>query len=428
MSVITRLGNKRILLGVTGGIAAYKAAEIIRLLCKAGADVRVIMTPAACNFIAPLTLQALSGNEVHTELLDPEAEAGMGHIELARWADALLIAPASADFIARMTAGLGNDLLAAVCLATPAPVCLAPAMNQGMWHDPATQKNCAELVARGVTLLGPDSGFQACGDVGPGRMLEPADVVSGLAATFRTGLFSGQHIVITAGPTREAIDPVRYLSNQSSGKMGFSLAQAAVEAGARVTLIAGPVALATPEKVTRIDVTDARSMHAAVMEAVASCDIFIGCAAVADYRPETLANSKIKKNPDDPEQTMVLRLVRNPDIIASVAAMEERPFVVGFAAETQDLLAYASDKRRKKNMDLIVANDVSQPDTGFNSEENSVTLIGPDRQDVLPRASKSLVATRLLALIADYRLQQGTHKQDAPANCHQAPASFVQDK
>ncbi|MCY4472834.1 MAG: bifunctional phosphopantothenoylcysteine decarboxylase/phosphopantothenate--cysteine ligase CoaBC [Kistimonas sp.] len=397
-----RLENKRILLGVTGGIAAYKATEIIRLLRTAGAGVRVIMTSAAREFITPLTLQALSGHEVHTELLDPKAEAGMGHIELARWADVLLVAPASADFIARMTAGMGDDLLAAVCLAVKAPVCLAPAMNQGMWSDAATQKNCEELAQRGVTLWGPDTGFQACGDMGPGRMLEPADIVRHLANRFETGALSGRRILITAGPTREAIDPVRYLSNHSSGKMGFALAEAAQEAGAQVTLVAGPVQLPTPDRVTRLDVTDACAMHAAVMEAVGDCDIFIGCAAVADYRPETVADKKIKKNPDDAGQTMELKLVRNPDIIAAVAALENAPVVVGFSAETHDMLANAVSKRLKKKMDLIVANNVANPATGFNSDENAVTLIGPDQQQVLPQACKRKLARQLVALIARY--------------------------
>ena len=397
-----RLNNKRILLGITGGIAAYKSAEMVRHLRKAGAEVHVIMTPAACEFITPLTLQALSGNTVHTSMLDPKAEAGMGHIELAKWADAIVIAPASADFIARMAAGMGNDLLTTMCLVTQAPVYLAPAMNQGMWVDAATQNNCETLTSRGATLFGPDEGYQACGDVGFGRMLDPEVILQMLAEKFDTGLLAGKKLVITAGPTQEAIDPVRYISNHSSGKMGFALASAAADAGASVTLIAGPVNLPTPDRVTRIDITDARSMYAAAMEQTNGSDMFIGCAAVADYRPETIAETKIKKDPTSTDQTLTLTLVRNPDIVASIAAKEDRPFVVGFAAETNNVIEYATDKRKRKNLDLIIANDVSDTSIGFNSEDNAVTLVGPDFEEPLSKNSKRLLASQLIELIARY--------------------------
>ncbi|WP_087112773.1 bifunctional phosphopantothenoylcysteine decarboxylase/phosphopantothenate--cysteine ligase CoaBC [Parendozoicomonas haliclonae] len=401
-----RLNNKRILLGITGGIAAYKSAELVRHIRKAGAEVHVVMTPAACEFITPLTLQALSGNPVHTSMLDPKAEAGMGHIELAKWADAVLIAPASADFIARMTAGMGNDLLSTLCLVTNAPVYLAPAMNQGMWLDTATQKNCETLKDRGVTLFGPDEGYQACGDVGPGRMLDPEVILQHLVGHLESGLLAGKKVVITAGPTREAIDPVRYISNHSSGKMGFALAAAAAEAGATVTLIAGPVHLPTPERVQRVDVITARDMHTAAMEHTEGSDLFIGCAAVADYRPETIAESKIKKDPNSPDQTLDIKLVRNPDVVASVAAKDNRPFVIGFAAETHNVIEYAQDKLKRKKLDLIIANDVSDTSIGFNSEENAVTLVGADFEETLDKCSKRQLAGHLIELIAQqYNLQ-----------------------
>ncbi len=412
-----RLNNKRILLGITGGIAAYKSAEMVRHLRKAGAEVHVVMTPAACEFITPLTLQALSGNAVHTSMLNPEAEAGMGHIELAKWADAVVIAPATADFIARMASGMGNDLLSTLCLVTQAPVYLAPAMNQGMWRDVATEENCATLRKRGVTLFGPDEGYQACGDVGPGRMLDPEVILQMLSDTFETGLLAGKKVVITAGPTREAIDPVRYISNHSSGKMGFSLAEAAAEAGASVTLIAGPVNLPTPERVQRIDVTDARSMHAAAMEQTDGSDMFIGCAAVADYRPEAIADNKIKKDPNSPDQTLTIKLIRNPDIIASVAAKDEPPFMVGFAAETNDVLAYAKDKLVRKKLNLIVANDVSDTSIGFNSDENAVTLVGPDFEEVVDKCSKRQLASRLIEMISNAcNLTSSSHKNNSRSN------------
>lgn len=394
-----RLTNRHILLGITGGIAAYKSAELTRLLKKAGADVRVVMTPAATEFITPLTLQALSGHPVHLQLLDPEAEAGMGHIELARWADRILIAPASADFIARFSAGMGNDLLSTLCLATQAPVCLAPAMNQAMWKDPQTQANVSKLDAQGIKIWGPDAGEQACGDTGPGRMLEPTDLAERLAAEFEHLALSGRSVFITAGPTREPLDPVRFISNHSSGKMGYALAQAAVDAGAHVKLISGPVNLEPPERVELVQVETAEQMLAASLEGLAECDLFIGAAAVADYRPVAIAEHKIKKGH---EEIMELRLVKNPDIIATVAAQPQRPFTVGFAAETRDLLHYARDKLLRKQLDLVIANDVSAPGIGFNSNDNQVTLVSATTDQALPQTSKRLLARQLIEHLADY--------------------------
>ena len=392
-----RLVNKRILLGVTGGIAAYKSADLVRRLQDAGAEVRVVMTQGACEFITPLTMQALSGHPVHTDLLDPRAEAAMGHIELARWADLVLIAPASADFLARLAYGHGNDLLATLCLATGAPVAVAPAMNQQMWADQATQKNQLILQEKGVHIFGPGAGSQACGEVGPGRMQDPEEIIQQAAEVFDYELLTGKHLVITAGPTREPIDPVRYLTNKSSGKMGFALAQAAAEAGARVTLIAGPVALDTPNRVNRIDVVRAEDMHQASLKAVEEgCDIFIATAAVADYRPTVTADHKIKKSTEE----IHLTLVKNPDIIAAVASHAKRPFTVGFAAETQDVIEYAQGKLKSKKLDMIATNDVSGTDVGFNSDNNALTVIWPNGHKVLPLASKTQIAKQLIELIA----------------------------
>ncbi|MCK0154634.1 bifunctional phosphopantothenoylcysteine decarboxylase/phosphopantothenate--cysteine ligase CoaBC [Alcanivorax sp. S6407] len=392
-----RLVNKRILLGVTGGIAAYKAADLVRRLQDAGAQVRVVMTQGACEFITPLTMQALSGNPVHTTLLDPAAEAAMGHIELARWADLVLIAPASANFMARLAHGHGNDLLNTLCLATGAPIAIAPAMNQQMWADKSTQQNLLMLQEKGVHVFGPGSGSQACGDVGAGRMLEPHEIIEQAADVFDYELLTGKHVVITAGPTREAIDPVRYITNKSSGKMGFALAEAAAEAGARVTLIAGPVNLPTPNRVTRIDVNRAVDMFEACMDVVADgCDVFIATAAVADYRPTVTADHKIKKSTEE----IHLTLVKNPDIVASVAEHEKRPFTVGFAAETQDVMAYAEGKLVNKKLDMIATNDVSGSNVGFNSDNNALTVIWPGGHKVLPLASKTQIAKQLIELIA----------------------------
>jgi phosphopantothenoylcysteine decarboxylase/phosphopantothenate--cysteine ligase len=392
-----QLNNKQILLGVTGGVAAYKSAEIIRRLQDYGATVRVVMTKAAQQFITPLTLQALSGNPVHCELLDLEAEAAMGHIELARWADLVLVAPASADFMARLATGHADDLLTTLCLATNANIALAPAMNQGMWRDPSTQENLQHLIAKQVVIFGPAEGIQACGDVGPGRMLEPDQIAELSAKQFQSNDLDGVNVIITAGPTREAIDPVRYISNHSSGKMGFALATAAVEAGATVTLIAGPVNLTTPDRVYRVNVESAAQMHQATFEALSHCDIFIGAAAVADYRPTAVAIQKIKKTGEQ----ITIELTRNPDIIAEVAARENKPFVVGFAAETQDVMRYASAKLSNKKLDLIIANDVSNTDIGFNSEDNSVTLIWNGGREHMPKTSKQQLSRNLISVIGD---------------------------
>ena len=386
------LSNKRILLGITGGIAAYKSAELARLFSKAGADVRVVMTPAATEFITPLTLQALSGNKVHTQLLDAEAEAGMGHIELARWPDLVVVAPASADFLARVASGQAGDLLSTLVLATKAPVAVAPAMNQAMWNSPATQDNLAALGARGMLIFGPDSGPQACGDVGLGRMLEPLQIIELAASLFDVSLLSGLRICITAGPTREALDPVRYISNHSSGKMGYALAAEAAAAGGLVTLISGPVALQTPERVQRVDVVSARDMLEASLAAASQCDIFIGVAAVADYRPATVESHKIKKSTDD----LSIALVPNPDIISTIAALEKRPFTVGFAAETQHIESYGRDKLQRKKLDLLFANDAA---TTFGSDEIAAIALWPQGRSALGPGNKQLIARQMLALI-----------------------------
>ncbi len=393
-----QLTNKQILVGVTGGIAAYKAAELIRRLQDHGATVRVIMTKAAQAFITPLTLQALSGNPVHCDLLDSEAEAAMGHIELARWADLVLIAPASADFMARLATGQADDLLATVCLATNASIAIAPSMNQGMWRDQSTQQNLQTLISKQVLVFGPGDGSQACGDIGPGRMMEPEQLAVEASSVFKIGSLDGVKIVITAGPTREAIDPVRYISNHSSGKMGFALAQAAMDAGASVTLITGPVSLQTPERVTRIDVNSAAEMHQAVIETLPVCDIFIGSAAVADYRPTSIAHQKIKKS----TATMTIELIRNPDIIADVSNHPQRPFTIGFAAETQDVESYARGKLEKKKLDLIIANDVSNTAIGFNSDDNAVSVIWNDGEVSLPMTSKQQLGRRLIEEISQH--------------------------
>ncbi|MBP0047112.1 bifunctional phosphopantothenoylcysteine decarboxylase/phosphopantothenate--cysteine ligase CoaBC [Marinobacterium sp. AK62] len=398
-----RLTNRRILLGITGGIAAYKSAELTRLLKGAGADVRIVMTPAATEFITPLTLQALSGHPVHLQLLDPEAEAGMGHIELAKWADLILVAPASADFIARFSAGMGDDLLTTLCLASDAPICLAPAMNQAMWRDPRTQANAHKLTSQGVTLLGPGVGAQACGDTGPGRMLEPEELAELAAEQFEHTVLSGKRVVITAGPTREPLDPVRYISNHSSGKMGYALAEAAADAGASVKLVSGPVMLPVPPRVECVQVETAEEMLAATLDGIEACDLFIAAAAVADYRPVAIAEHKIKKGS---EEIMELRLVKNPDIVATVAGLETgRPFTVGFAAETRDVIDYARSKLARKRLDLIVANDVSNPEIGFNSDDNAVTLVSAEGETGLPQTSKRQLARQLIEQIAQHYLK-----------------------
>lgn len=395
-----RLYRKRIVLGVGGGIAAYKSAELVRRLRDHGAEVRVVMTKGGAEFITPLTMQALSGHPVHLDLLDPAAEAAMGHIELAKWADMILIAPGTADLMARLAQGIANDLLTTVVLATDAIVAVAPAMNQAMWRDPSVQANLQLLEQRGFRMFGPASGSQACGDVGYGRMLEPNDLAQCAADCFQRLTLTGKHVLITAGPTQENIDPVRYITNHSSGKMGFALAEAAAEAGARVTLITGPVNLQTPDRVSRIDVVSARDMLAACEDAM-PCDLFIASAAVADYRPEVVATQKLKKDPTTGDG-LLLQMVRNPDILATIAQRPDRPFSVGFAAETEHLLDYAARKLKDKNLDLIVANDVANPSIGFNSEENACSVIDRALQATLfAQTSKAKIARQLVTFIAD---------------------------
>ncbi|MEZ8252941.1 bifunctional phosphopantothenoylcysteine decarboxylase/phosphopantothenate--cysteine ligase CoaBC [Vibrio splendidus] len=389
------LAGKKILLGISGGIAAYKCAELTRRLIERGAQVQVVMTNAAKEFITPLTMQAVSGRPVSDSLLDPAAEASMGHIELAKWADLVLLAPATADLIARMTAGMGNDLLTTLLLATDAPVAVSPAMNQQMYSHPATQENIATLKRRGCEIWGPAAGEQACGDVGMGRMLEPMQLVHRCEDFFQPKPLAGRSVLITAGPTREAIDPVRYITNHSSGKMGYALAEAAAKQGATVTLISGPVSLATPSKVNRIDVDSAQQMFDAVTANAAQHDIFISCAAVADYRPETIADQKLKKV--DGKDDMTIQMVKNPDIVASVASMSEgRPFTVGFAAETQDVEKYARGKLERKNLDMICANDVSVEGQGFNSSSNELHLYWKDGDKSLPLDSKDTLGFQIL--------------------------------
>jgi len=393
---VAKLQHKRILLGVTGGVAAYKAAEILRQCQKLGAEVRVVMTPAATEFIAPLTFQALSGLPVHTQLLDAEEEAGMGHINLARWADVVLVAPASADFIARLASGLANDLLTTILLATEKKIMLAPAMNRAMYSDLNTQENLNKLESQGVTVLGPGEGVQACGDVGLGRMLEPESLVKSIVEYFNTGELAGLSVLLNAGPTREAIDPVRYISNHSSGKMGFALAQACVDAGAQVTLVAGPVHLGTPSGLERIDVISAKDMAEAVLLKTGAADIFIAAAAVADYTPVELVGNKIKKN----SQEMQLNLVKTTDILATVAALSKPPFCVGFAAETDNLEVYAKGKLVNKSLDMIAANWVGQVSGGFNSDDNALSVYWADGKQQLESMPKPALARELVALIA----------------------------
>ncbi|MFB5142304.1 bifunctional phosphopantothenoylcysteine decarboxylase/phosphopantothenate--cysteine ligase CoaBC [Vibrio diabolicus] len=389
------LAGKKILLGISGGIAAYKCAELTRRLIERGAQVQVVMTKAAKEFITPLTMQAVSGRPVSDSLLDPAAEASMGHIELAKWADLVLLAPATADLIARMSAGMGNDLLTTLVLATDSPVAVSPAMNQQMYRNLATQENIATLARRGMHIWGPAAGEQACGDVGPGRMLEPMQLVHLCEQFFQPKLLEGKSILITAGPTREAIDPVRYITNHSSGKMGYALASAAAQMGAKVTLVSGPVSLNTPVGVERINVSSAQEMHEAVMAHANKHDAFISCAAVADYRPQTIASQKLKKTEGNDE--MVINMVKNPDIVASVAAMtEKRPFTVGFAAETNDVETYARGKLTKKNLDMICANDVSVAGQGFNSNDNAITLYWPEGELALALESKEALSFRIL--------------------------------
>ncbi len=390
------LTNKRVLLGITGGIAAYKSADLVRRLRGAGASVRVVMTRAACEFITPLTLQALSGQPVHTDLLDTAAEAAMGHIELARWADVVLVAPASADFMAKLVHGRADDLLSTLCLASTAPLALAPAMNHVMWSNAATQDNVGVLRARGVHIYGPGQGDLACGESGPGRMLEPEQLLALVAGLFETGLLAGTRVLVTAGPTREDIDAVRFISNRSSGKMGYAVAAAAAEAGAQVTLVSGPVALAPPARVECITVLSAQDMYDAVLVRASGCDIFVAAAAVADYRPETAVIGKLKKSAPE----LALNLRRTPDILASVAALPAPPFTVGFAAETEHLIEHAQAKRAAKAVDMIAANWVGRADSGFDSDTNALQLFWQDGGVELPLAGKERLARELIGVIA----------------------------
>jgi len=391
-----QVNGKNIVLGVTGGIAAYKAADLVRRLREAGAEVRVVMTRGAQAFVTPLTFQAVSGNPVHTELLDESAEAGMGHIELARWADRLLVAPATADFIARLAHGLADDLLTTLCLATTAPITLAPAMNQQMWANETVQANCTLLSERGVRLIGPETGSQACGDSGPGRMTEPTAIVAALLGA-ASGPLAGRHVVVTAGPTYEDIDPVRFIGNRSSGRMGFAVAAAAAEAGARVSLVAGPARLDTPPGVERTDVRSAREMRDAVLALAPAADLFLGVAAVADYAPSRRADQKIKKG----AATLTLELAHTPDILAEVAALESGPFTVGFAAETEHLREHALEKLSRKRLDMIAANRVGVDGGGFESEFNEILLLSADGEQNLGSGSKRELARRLIGAVSD---------------------------
>lgn len=404
------LRNKNILLGITGGIAAYKSAVLARRLIDAGATVKVVMTSGSLAFMQPLTFQALTGQPVHTDLLDSDAEAAMGHIELARWADYILIAPATANALARISHGIADDLLSTVCLATDAPLFIAPAMNRLMWDNPATQANYQLLKSRGVTFIGPDNGLQACGETGAGRMLEPDAIRDALVHHIErlriapntrgtSTTLSGYKLLITAGPTQEAIDPVRYISNHSSGKMGFAIAEAANRMGASVTLVAGPVSLSASAAINRVDVTTAEDMLDAVMAQITEQDVFISVAAVADYRPETVKNQKIKKNDD----RMQLSLIRNPDILSRVSMLEKRPFCLGFAAETEHMESHARSKLENKQLDMIAANKVAQADSPvFGSDINSLDVYWPenDGHQHIPSGSKHEVANTLLVILA----------------------------
>ncbi|MDP5131473.1 MAG: bifunctional phosphopantothenoylcysteine decarboxylase/phosphopantothenate--cysteine ligase CoaBC [Paraglaciecola sp.] len=391
------INNKNVLLGITGGIAAYKAPDLVRKLVALGANVRVVLTQSALEFVSPLALQAVSGNPVSDNLLDKDAEAAMGHIELAKWADILLIAPATANFMAKLTHGLADDLLSTLCLATAAPIVIAPAMNQQMWHASATQHNVNVLRQRHVRILGPAAGEQACGDVGLGRMLEPQDIAHLLNEALPSQVLLGKKVMITAGPTQEAIDPVRYISNHSSGKMGYALAKAAQAMGAEVILVSGPTNLIAPQAVTTVQVKSAEQMHQSVMEQVATCDIFIGCAAVADYRPAQTTPQKIKKN----DQELTLTFVKNPDILSDVAHLQHPPFTLGFAAETQNVREYALSKLARKKLNMIAANDVSDSRIGFNSEQNALSVFWPGGEVTLAMADKQKLALQLLQLVSE---------------------------
>ena len=400
------LAGAKILLAVTGSIAAYKSADLVRRLQDVGAEVRVAMTKAACEFITPLTMQTLSGHPVAMDLLDIVQESTMGHITLARWADWVLVAPASADSIAKLAQGRTDDLLSALCSASESPLAICPAMNNKMWTNPATQDNLQRLRKRGVQVLGPASGEQACGEQGEGRLLEPVDIVNELAILAVPQALTGKRVVITAGPTHEPIDPVRYIGNRSSGKMGFAIAKAAAEAGADVSLVSGPVHMTTPTGVKRVDVKTAQQMHDAVIETMTECDIFIACAAVADFQPEQLEKSKIKKTK---QEHLKLKLVPTIDIVSAVATQETKPFVVGFAAETDDVSAYAQDKLKRKNLDMIAANHVGEG-IGFAVDENALQVFWPEGSKALPLAAKSQLARDLMTLIIEQYNAKNTIK------------------
>ena len=409
---MNRLNGKHIILGISGGIAAYKSAELTRRLRDAGAIVRVVMTRGATEFVTPLTFQALSANPVHTELLDQQAEAGMGHIELARWADAILIAPASANCMARLAQGRADDLLTTLCLASEAPLALAPAMNRVMGSDAATQENFNTLIHRGVHLFGPGDGAQACGETGEGRMLEVPELIVSLSGLFNSGVLQGLDVLITAGPTCEPIDPVRFIGNRSSGRMGFALAQAAREAGANVTLISGPSHETTPEDVNRIDVETAAQTYDAVMQQLRQNQLFIAAAAVADYRPKTKSEQKLKKQ----DVTLSIELERTEDILATVAVRSPRPFVVGFAAETENLETNARTKLRNKSLDIIAANrvgkDVNAQDIGFNSEYNALHVLWTGGEQVFQQARKTTLARELINLVAHQYNKNRQHEKN----------------
>jgi len=394
---MSNLTNKRIVLGVCGSIAAYKSADLVRRLNEMGAEVRVVMTQSAGEFITALTLQTLSHNPVHQYLLDCDSESNMSHIELARWADIVLIAPCSANFMSKLVQGMADDLLSTVCLATRAPIVYVPAMNNVMWENKATQENVITLQQRGFVRFGPASGDQACGETGLGRMLEPVQICNQLIELFQPGLLQGKNIMITAGPTREDIDPVRFISNRSSGKMGFAIAQAAREAGANVTLVCGPVNLTTPQNIKRLDVRTAEEMKSVVMENISTTDIFISAAAVTDYRPDTIETKKIKKA----ASKLDLKLVRNPDILSLVANEPIPPFTVGFAAETDNIRENALAKLKSKSLDMIAANEVGKEQGGFDSNENSLSIYWQDGEQQLPMADKNTIARQLIALIAE---------------------------
>ncbi len=398
--------NKRILLGVTGGIAAYKSAELVRLLQEQGCEVKVVMTKAATEFITPLTLQALSQNPVHIDLLDVESESTMSHIALARWADLVLISPATSNFIAQLAGGHASDLLTTLCLAAECPLAIAPAMNQAMWGNPSTRDNCELLSQRGIQFFGPEDGLQACGEEGSGRLLDLEAIIEGVGSVFKSGAMTGKHVVITAGPTREAIDPVRFISNHSSGKQGYAIAEAALEAGARVTLVSGPTNIEVPKRAQLIWVASAEEMYDEVQKLILDTDIFIGVAAVADYRPKTVPKRKIKKSEVNPSNTWLLELVQNRDILQSVSNSPNRPFTVGFAAETENVLKNARNKLLRKNLDMIIANKVGDPSEGFNSDDNRTTILWKDNQQELPIMSKAAVSSKIIALIAETVLRE----------------------